>query len=631
MRPQRLALGFCVLLLALAASAAAAPRVVPARVRLADIEAALPEQPAGWGAPATDRVRWQQAAATVPTAAVLASAREAARQPHPVLTDALYRRYSRDGNRTEFQEANLRRLRRLNLFAWAEALEHQGHFVGPLQAAIAELLAEPTWVLPAHDPKLNNLEGRWTEIDLMVAMKGWMLATALYWHEASLDPIVVQRARAELDRRLFQPFLAAARGGANTDGMWWLQADNNWNAVCHAGIVGAALAVLPARAERATIVGFAELNLEHYLKGFTPDGYCSEGIGYWNYGFGHFAMMSDTLARATGGRVRPLAGDHALRVAAYPWAVQILPGVYPAYADMDVRERPSTWFGALAVMQVYPKPLGMKSWNLAAEDLRTLMLYESAMKVFLPLVTAGLPAAPAPRPSGQHHWFADAQVYTGRATATFGGAIKGGHNAEHHNHNDLGSFVIAAGDRAVLADPGLETYTARTFGPNRYDSLVLGSYGHAVPRVAGRLQSAGREYAAKVISTRFTETEDQVVLDLKGAYDVPELTSLVRTFTLRRSPRPEIVIADEVVFASPAAFETALVTFERWKERKPGRLRVGEGAATVHVEIDADQPWVLRPEVLEEDLPGGRKPTRLGLAAKGAVTTARFTITIRPD
>lgn len=617
--------------MAFAASIAAAPRVVPARVRLAEIEAALPERPAGWGVPATDRIRWQQAAATVPTAAVLGAAREAARQPHPVLTDDLYRRYSRDGNRTEFQEANLRRLRRLNLFAWAEALEHEGRFVGPLQAAIADLLAEPTWVLPAHDPRLNNLEGRWTEIDLMVAMKGWTLATALYWHEASLDPVVVQRARAELDRRLFQPFLAAARDGADTDGMWWLQADNNWNAVCHAGIVGAALAVLPARAERAAIVGFAELHLEHYLRGFTPDGYCSEGIGYWNYGFGHFAMLSDTLARATGARVRPLAGDHALRVAAYPWALQILPGVYPAYADMDVRERPSTWFGALAVMQVYPKPLGMKSWNLSADDLRTLMLYESAMKVFLPLLTAGLPAAPAPRVSGQHHWFADAQVYTGRATATFGGAIKGGHNAEHHNHNDLGSFVIAAGDRAVLADPGLEVYTARTFGPNRYDSQVLGSYGHAVPRVAGRGQSAGRQFAARVIATRFTDAADEVVLDLRGAFDVPELISLVRTFTLRRSPRPEIVITDEVRFATPADFETALVTFEAWKERKAGRLRVGEGAAAVQVEIESDQPWDLRPEILREELPAGRKPVRLGLGARAPVTSARFTIVIRPD
>jgi len=28
----------------------------------------------------------------------------------------------------------------------------------------------------------------------------------------------------------------------------------------------------------------AEKYVENFLAGFTPDGYCSEGLGYWNYG-----------------------------------------------------------------------------------------------------------------------------------------------------------------------------------------------------------------------------------------------------------------------------------------------------------------------------------------------------------
>jgi len=616
-----------------AEAAPAEARIVPEAQWLKSVAQALPEKPAGWGAPATDRELWNKAAATIPAAELVATALKVAAEPVPELSDDLYLRYTRDGNRTDFQQMNLRRLGRLNLLAWAEGVEHQGRFMPALIQQMESILAEKTWVLPAHDPKLNNFEGRWTEVDLMVAMKGWSLATIAHWHADQLPPELLTRLRAELKRRVIGPFLARVHGekSADTDGMWWNQTDNNWNAVCHAGVVGVALATLDSRAERAEIIGYAALNLEYYLRGFTPDGYCSEGIGYWNYGFGHFAMVSETLAAATGGKVRPLAGDHALRVAGYPAGFQILPGIYPAFADMDVKDRPSSWFGALAVRQGYPAPLGMKVWNLTVNDLKSLQTYEAAMKVFMPLATAGLPPAPAPQIRAAHYWFADAQVYTGRATPTFGAAIKGGHNAEHHNHNDLGSFVVAAGDRAVLVDPGLEVYTKRTFGPDRYVSQVLNSYGHAVPVVAGKLQQPGREFAARVISTAFGEKEDKVVLDLTKAYAVPALKSLTRTFTLQRGSKPAIIVTDVVEFTEPAAFETALITFEKWREKKPGLLTVGEGAAAVRVEVKAaGGAWKLRSEVLQEDLPGKRQPTRLGLALDVPVRTATVTLIITP-
>jgi hypothetical protein len=621
------------LLAALATLAAAAPRFVPSAARLQQLSEALPETPRGWGAPASDREQWKRAAKEIPARDLLQLATTALGEKPEEIPDALYLRYSRDGNRDEFQQANLRRLHRLNLLAWAEAIEGKGRFADALRRQVEQLLAERTWVLPAHDGKLNNFEGRWQEIDLMVAMKGWSLATITYWHSATLGPELTARVHTELRRRVIAPFLARVNGekSADTDGMWWNQADNNWNSVCHAGVVGTALAVLPTRAERALVVGWAELNLEYYLKGFTPDGYCSEGIGYWNYGFGHFAMISETLRRSTSGVSVPLSGDHALRVAAYPWGLRILPGVFPAFADMNVAERPSTWFGALAVMQIYPKPLGMKSWNLSVNDVRTQMIYESAMKVFLPLLTEGLPAAPAPQVNSQHYWFPDAQVYTGRATADFGAAIKGGHNEEHHNHNDVGSFVIARGDRAVLVDPGLEIYTKRTFSDQRYVSKVLNSYGHSVPVVAGELQQPGRKFAAKVVSTSFSAAEDSVVLDLTGAYAVPALKSLVRTFTLRRGTKPEIVISDTVEFTTPSSFEGAFITFERFREPGRGLFALGSGDSALRVEVESSAPWKLRPEVIEENLPGGKKPTRLGFALEQPVTRATLTFTVRPD
>jgi hypothetical protein len=51
--------------------------------------------------------------------------------------------------------------------------------------------------------------------------------------------------------------------------------------------------------------------------------------------------------------------------------------------------------------------------------------------------------------------------------------------------------VGGLGDRPVLLEPGVETYTARTFSRRRYESQLLSSFGHPVPVVAVKLQRTG--------------------------------------------------------------------------------------------------------------------------------------------
>jgi hypothetical protein len=149
--------------------------------------------------------------------------------------------------------------------------------------------------------------------------------------------------------------------------------------------------------------------------------------------------------------------------------------------------------------------------------------------------------------------------------------------------------------------------------------------------VAGELQKFGRQFAARIISSSFSEHEDVVVLDLTGAYAVPVLKSLVRTFTLRRGAKPEIVITDVVEFTTPSTFEGALITFDKFREREPGVLTLSSGATALRVLVDSSSPWKLRAETIDENLPGGKKPTRLGLALDSQVTTARVSITVRQE
>ncbi len=73
-------------------------------------------------------------------------------------------------------------------------------------------------------------------------------------------------------------------------------------------------------------------------------------------------------------------------------------------------------------------------------------------------------------------YFNDAGVLVMRSTQPERGiaaAVKGGHNAEMHNHNDVGSYTITCDGRPVMIDPGLEIYHLRTFSDRRYESKIL--------------------------------------------------------------------------------------------------------------------------------------------------------------
>jgi len=101
----------------------------------------------------------------------------------------------------------------------------------------------------------------------------------------------------------------------------------------------------------------------------------------------------------------------------------------------------------------------------------------------------------------------------------------------------VGSFVVALGRSTPLVDPGAEVYTARTFSGRRYESKLLNSFGHPVPRIAGQLQRTGRKAAAGVLRTDWTDAADTLVLDLRSAYAVTDWRSCSGRFVSRAKAR----------------------------------------------------------------------------------------------
>ena len=612
------------------------PDTSPEPARVAEIAAMLDEAPCVPGRPADDRSAWARLAAVPAVARYVGQAERDLTEPTPVLTQALFDLYKTKGTRPEYENPYRQRSDRLARLAIAECLENRGRFLPAIETELAAILAEPTWVVPAHWFGHGGADG-FAVVDLASSARASTLAVVDAWLGARLKPETRAAIRREIEERVWRPYLAGARSGKSDRGVGWMRGDNNWNAVCHAGVIGSALILLDDRQARAEFIAAGEIYLPFFLGGFTPDGYCSEGLAYWIYGFGSYLYLSEIVRDSTHGKIDWLTGAKARSIALYPSHLEIFDGLYPTYADGAPGLRPSAWMRDLLDRRL---ALGHPEWRQPVPS--DIPLYHglgspllgAATVMFVDRTAADAEGTPAAGAWSLRDEFSQAQVFTLRPAPgdpRFGVSFKGGHNDEHHNHNDLGSYVVAMGRHTLLLDPGMEVYTSRTFSSRRYDSRVLASYGHPVPLVAGKQQSPGRRFAAEVVSKSYSDNHDEVTLNLAGGYEVPGLESLRRTFTYTRGAQPGLVVRDTARFAAPESFGTALVTFSKVERTSANRLLVYERDSAVEVTIDTRGAlFTLTDEVLPENLPGGVKARRLGINLDQASAEPVITLTIRP-
>jgi len=594
-----------------------------------EIARLLPAQPTGLGRPAADRKAWGALARLKAYRAAVAPGEEVLATPLPAQSDELYLDFSRTGNRTRWQRVASRRRGRIGPLTIAECVEYRGRFIGELEKTIAAICAERTWVMPAHDRSLANFKGRVVGIDLGSSALAWEIATAQHLLGEKISAKTRNLIRENLRRRIIDPYLAMISGKRR--GNWWMSTTNNWNAVCLAGVTGTALATVESPAERATFVAAAVKYSKNFLRGFTADGYCSEGLGYWSYGFGHYVLLAETVWQATGGKIDMMAGKSVSVPALFPRKIEIINGVAPAFADCSVGTRaPADIVHFISRRyRLGADPARDRNFAAPGRQLSKAMIFSFANS------TARIPRGKPAAGPGIRTWFDKAGVLICRpkpdSACRIGAALKGGHNAEHHNHNDVGSYVVVAGAAPVLADPGAEVYTARTFSSKRYVSGVLNSFGHPVPRIAGQLQQTGRHARANVLRTDFTDAADTLVLDIRSAYRVPQLKKLHRTFVYSRAGAGSLTVRDEAAFSKPTAFETALITLGKWKQAGRDAIVVTDGGQSLRVAIDTGgAAYDIQAVRIKEDVRTPTLPTRIGIALKAPAAEATVTLTITP-
>ena len=389
------------------------------------------------------------------------------------------------------------------------------------------------------------------------------------------------------------------------------------------------MAILPDATDRAWWLAFAQSQVTAFRESFTEDGSCSEGVGYWSYGFSNFILLSEIIRRGTGNAIDLLDEPKWRRVALFPEHAEIEPGVFPGFADSGLGGRPNPWVPLWLDNRLGTSAPGLVPAGVdAIAHLGLGLASESLLWMFRtrdPLH----PVRHVPHASVRH-WFAGAQLLVCRpgpaTTRRFSATIMGGNNGVNHNHNDLGTFTVVLDGRTLILDPGPEAYTFRTFSERRYESQLLNSYGHTVPRVAGSLQAFGADWRTRVLAKEFTDDTDRLVLDLRNAYDVPSLQRLTREFLYDRRGAGSLTITDHVEFGASAAFESVLITLGKFT-REGTILRIADDHAALTGEVSCDGGAL---EFVTDTINQPPHPTRIALRCAGDVRAATIQLTLRP-
>lgn len=605
-----------------APAAVTTPVLTPAPARVKEIASFLDARPRGIGASLDNRAAWNALKAdTENSTRILARAGRYLNEAIPDVAEA-YAASVRNGDRKADALVSQRRFR-LATFVLAEGMENQGRFLGAIAQEIDAICTEESWILCGH-VKFSN--GR---NDLGTAMTAWNLATAVTLLGDRLPAATQRTVRDEVRKRVLSHYLDAIRGKTKPE--WWSYDANNWNAVVHGGIVGAALALDESVEERAEIIAAAEIGTQFYIRGFPADGYSTEGMGYWKYGFGHYVLMSEAVQAATHGKVSFYARDNIRLVAQFPRRFEITREVYPAYADAVFMEEPTSW-----LFHIIDRRYGLgdrSPRSVTMDSMFSSFLYAWGINLAFDSSTqpvAGLTGEVLPV-HRLRDWFEQSQILVARLAegqTGLGISVKGGNNGVSHGHNDVGTFVVVRNKQPLLVDPGATVYDASTFGPHRFENQVIGSYGHPVPVVAGQLQKQGSAYAAVVQAKDFTDAGDRLLLDLTKAYDVPSLRSLARRLDYLRAGHGSLTVTDRVEFSSPQSFGTALSTFGEATEDKPGTWTISQNGESVRVVITTGGlPFTVTNELLKNEARAG-KVRRLGINLNAPVTTAVITLSI---
>jgi len=338
------------------------------------------------------------------------------------------------------------------------------------------------------------------------------MATAVAFGYDWLHDVLSVEERSVIEDGLRRHALSFAHEAYVEQSRWWTSAKMNWNQVCNAGLLLAALALDDMDPEvRALVTRGATESIALALETYRPDGGYHEGAQYWDYGTSYHVIAAAALESALGdsyGLADTPEMRETLRFRLHVEAPSMNPfnfgdntesgiGYTPAYAWLATRHgnavslaharrvlahqlttgsaHPSAnRFLALGLLWFPPKPA---DGALATEPLDALFRGEGEVAFF------------------RSAWDDQSALYAG---------LKAGSNAVSHAQLDLGTFILEWAGVRWLMDMGRDSYDLPKYfdsraGENgeplgqRWSYYRMTNFAHNTITVNGRRQSPRAE------------------------------------------------------------------------------------------------------------------------------------------
>ena len=454
---------------------------------------------------------------------------KAMEQEIPQLYAHSYVRFLRDGNRNEYEKPHHDRRDILKALVWGEICSESGKYMEKIIDVLWLIMEESTWQIPAHNRVPHDIgrnhkplpyvfDNDYGYIDLYAAMDASMLGFIYYFlgnrFEKSIRDIINQKILFSIRKRVIEPFV-------KYDDMSWMgftgNEVNNWCTVIVSNILVATAFVEDNLRTRQLVVEKALKCLDNFVDGYAPDGGCSEGPGYWRGAGGALFDALETLYDMSGGKIDKFNEPIIRSIMDYIRKVNLSGKYYTCFADAQVCEFEP-------YKTIYR--MGIKTNNKLLSDFAKNMIDKEFVKNNDLLKNLKDSLFAADYKAGEYlpnyvEYLPDLQVAVLRSErksdAKFIVGIKGGHNNESHNHNDVGNFVVYTDGKPFIVDLGICTYTKALFDERRYTIFPTYSKAHNLPVINDKGEVEGIDYAAT--SFDVDEKLNTVKVSYKNAYE----------------------------------------------------------------------------------------------------------------
>ena len=458
---------------------------------------------------------WRDSIPTEMRQSYISYGNQYAGKPWTVLPWTVFAENKITGNRVNYEGLCFEKRRQLAALVMAEIMEGRGRFISDIINGLGSFCEETWWGIPAHYSKpipLTELQ----EVDLFNAETASLVVWTRYMLEKQLDVFssaLCQRIDREIERRILQP--------AVEKDYWWKTAGMNWNPWICSNWLACVLICEKDEARKAEAIRQIRQAIRAFIDAYPEDGGCDEGPGYWDRAaasmFEILRLLPDD-ANFSGmfGKIQ--------RMAAYAYKTYIGNDYCVCFADAHENK------AAQQVNIVYPFGLWLNDQTMRAfgaylGQRKQVLSNPAALfdksgnfptlgrELFFLRHIREFMAEQPHEPLLKDVWLPDLQIMTARRGNLYV-AMKGGHNGESHNHNDVGSFIVYSNSEHLFIDPAVGEYTAQTFGKGRYDIWTMQSQFHNLPQINGVDQKDGKSFAAKVVSHK----NGQLTLDIAAAY-----------------------------------------------------------------------------------------------------------------